>query len=279
MKSYKNRQLKGEELISKSFEKINQNSSEAEADLIELYQQDENLLQQIQGITATGSTNTLVDVFSVTTTGSANEYKATYSDFEPFAGLKVLVNFHEPNTGAATLNWNGNGAKPIKTLGREVKENEITGLALLQYSGTVWEMLDNNGIREENRRLEATVSPKIEQLELKDVSLEQKDESLEAQIEQLRSDIQSLTQQLNNKVDKTIGLEHISDALAIERSGLYWCAGTQNTPEAHGMLIVGIPWNSDLNYRALTFISVQTGKIYTRHRWQGNWSDNWIEKK
>ena len=200
MKTYKNRQLKGSELISQSFVKINQNSSEAEADLAELYQQDQNLLQQIQAIAATGSSNTLVDLFSVTTIGSGNEYQAVYADFAPFAGLKVLVNFHEPNTGAATLNWNGNGAKPIKILGREAKESELTGLMMLQYSGTVWETVDNHGIREEIRKLEATVFSKIERLELKDVSLEQKDESLEAQIEQLRSDIQSLTKQLINKV-------------------------------------------------------------------------------
>lgn len=83
----------------------------------------------------------------------------------------------------------------------------------------------------------------------------------------------------DNKVDKnTIGLERISDALTVDKSGLFWCAESQNTPEPHGLLIVGVPWTNDLNFKSLVFISCNNGKIYTRFKFLGGWSPNWIEK-
>ena len=83
----------------------------------------------------------------------------------------------------------------------------------------------------------------------------------------------------DNKADKNIiGLEKIPDALNVDRSGLFWCADSQNTPEPHGLLIVGIPWTNDLGFKSLTFISCNNGKMYTRNKFLGNWSPNWVEK-
>ena len=75
-----------------------------------------------------------------------------------------------------------------------------------------------------------------------------------------------------------IGLEKISDALTVDMSGLFWCADSANTPEPHGLLIVGIPWTNDLNFKSLLFISCSTGKMYSRYKFLGNWSPNWVEK-
>ena len=88
-----------------------------------------------------------------------------------------------------------------------------------------------------------------------------------------------LKEQLNNKADKNvIGLEKISNALEVDRSGLFWCADSANTPEPHGLLIVGIPWTNDLGFKSLTFISCNNGKMYTRYKFLGNWSPSWAEK-
>ena len=97
--------------------------------------------------------------------------------------------------------------------------------------------------------------------------------------QQLNQNVSSLTQRLDNKADKnTIGLERISDALTVDKSGLFWCAESQNTPEPHGLLIVGVPWTNDLNFKSLVFISCNNGKMYTRFKFLGGWSPNWIEK-
>nr|DAO98094.1 MAG TPA: hypothetical protein [Caudoviricetes sp.] len=83
----------------------------------------------------------------------------------------------------------------------------------------------------------------------------------------------------DNKADKNvIGLEKISNALEVDRSGLFWCAESQNTPEPHGLLIVGIPWTNDLNFKSLVFIACNSGKMYTRNKFLGGWSPNWVEK-
>ena len=95
----------------------------------------------------------------------------------------------------------------------------------------------------------------------------------------LEEENKELKKLLDNKVDKnTIGLERISDALTIDKSGLFWCAESQNTPEPHGLLIVGIPWTNDLKFKSLVFISCNNGKMYTRYKFLGNWSQNWVEK-
>lgn len=95
----------------------------------------------------------------------------------------------------------------------------------------------------------------------------------------LEEENRKFKEQLDNKADKNIiGFEKISDALNVDRSGLFWCADSTNTPEPHGLLIVGIPWTNDLGFKSLTFISCNNGKMYTRYKFLGNWSPNWVEK-
>lgn len=192
MKTYKNRQLQGDELIKDSFGKINENSSEANADITELYQQDENLQQQIDAIIQTGSTNTLLDVFSVETSANNNNYTAQSGTVAPFKNMKLMAMFNSENTGPATINLNGKGAKRIKIAGREVKAKELKGLAFLQFNGTEWDVLDNNSLREEVRVLNQNKAEADKVL------------SLETQLLQAQSDITNLTQQLNNKVNKSM---------------------------------------------------------------------------
>lgn len=104
-------------------------------------------------------------------------------------------------------------------------------------------------------------------------------EEIETYIKNVVEENKSLKKQLDNKADKnTIGLERISDALTVDKSGLFWCAESQNTPEPHGLLIVGVPWTNDLNFKSLVFISCNNGKMYTRNKFLGNWSPNWVEK-
>ncbi|MQB36878.1 hypothetical protein DXT97_08705 [Agrobacterium tumefaciens] len=55
------------------------------------------------------------------------------------AGLSVLLVIASPNTGAATLNINGLGAKPIvNVFGAALSGGELTGLVPLQYDGAQW---------------------------------------------------------------------------------------------------------------------------------------------
>ena len=104
-------------------------------------------------------------------------------------------------------------------------------------------------------------------------------EEIETYIKNVVEENKALKLQLDNKADKnTIGLERISDALTVDKSGLFWCAESQNTPEPHGLLIVGVPWTNDLNFKSLVFISCNNGKMYTRFKFLGGWSPNWIEK-
>ena len=104
-------------------------------------------------------------------------------------------------------------------------------------------------------------------------------EEIETYIKNVVEENKALKLQLDNKADKnTIGLERISDALTVDKSGLFWCAESQNTPEPHGLLIVGVPWTNDLNFKSLVFISCNNGKMYTRNKFLGNWSPNWVEK-
>ena len=104
-------------------------------------------------------------------------------------------------------------------------------------------------------------------------------EEIETYIKNVVEENKALKLQLDNKANKkTIGLEKISNALEVDRSGLFWCAESQNTPEPHGLLIVGIPWTNDLNFKSLVFIACNSGKMYTRNKFLGGWSPNWVEK-
>ena len=104
-------------------------------------------------------------------------------------------------------------------------------------------------------------------------------EEIETYIKNVVEENKALKLQLDNKVDKNvIGLERISDALTVDKSGLFWCAESQNTPEPHGLLIVGVPWTKDLNFKSLVFIACNSGKMYTRNKFLGGWSPNWVEK-
>nr|DAU88241.1 MAG TPA: hypothetical protein [Caudoviricetes sp.] len=103
--------------------------------------------------------------------------------------------------------------------------------------------------------------------------------NIEEELKTVKEENTKLKEKLDNKVEKNvIGLEKINDALTVDRSGLFWCADSANTPEPHGLLIVGIPWTNDLGFKSLSFISCNNGKMYTRYKFLGNWSPNWIEK-
>ncbi len=75
------------------------------------------------------------------TAGSANAYTASTTPALPalVAGVAIAVKFHAANTGAATLNWNGKGAKAIKKAnGSDVSSGnlKLNGVYTLRYDGT-----------------------------------------------------------------------------------------------------------------------------------------------
>ena len=125
----------------------------------------------------------------------------------------------------------------------------------------------------------ALFNAKFQEIETYLNNIEEELKTVKEKNTEIEKENQKLKEQLDNKVDKnTIGLERISDALTVDKSGLFWCAESQNTPEPHGLLIVGVPWTNDLNFKSLVFISCNNGKMYTRFKFLGGWSPNWIEK-
>ena len=75
------------------------------------------------------------------TAGSANTYTASTIPALPalVTGVAITVKFHAANTGAATLNWNGKGAKAIKKAnGSDVGSGnlKLNGVYTLRYDGT-----------------------------------------------------------------------------------------------------------------------------------------------
>ncbi|WP_019849832.1 hypothetical protein [Desulfitobacterium sp. PCE1] len=75
------------------------------------------------------------------TAGSANAYTASTTPALPalVAGVAIAVKIHAANTGAATLNWNGKGAKSIKNPdGMAVASGDLAsgGIYTLRYDGT-----------------------------------------------------------------------------------------------------------------------------------------------
>ncbi|BAE83962.1 phage tail protein [Desulfitobacterium hafniense] len=75
------------------------------------------------------------------TAGSANAYTASTTPALPalVAGVAITVKIHAANTGAATLNWNGKGAKSIKNPdGTNVGLGDLAsgGVYTLRYDGT-----------------------------------------------------------------------------------------------------------------------------------------------
>ena len=75
------------------------------------------------------------------TAGSANTYTASTSPALPalVAGVAIAVKIHAVNTGAATLNWNGKGAKAIKKAnGSDVSSGnlKLNGVYTFRYDGT-----------------------------------------------------------------------------------------------------------------------------------------------
>lgn len=76
--------------------------------------------------------------------GTANALTATLSPVPASlpAGMSVLLNITTPNTGAATLNLNGLGVKPIVNIfGAALSGGELMGLVRLDYDGTQWRAL------------------------------------------------------------------------------------------------------------------------------------------
>ncbi|MQB37583.1 hypothetical protein DXT97_12355 [Agrobacterium tumefaciens] len=76
--------------------------------------------------------------------GTANALTAALSPVPASlsAGLTLLLNVTTPNTGAATLNLNGFGVKPIVNIfGAALSGGELMGLVRLDYDGTQWRSL------------------------------------------------------------------------------------------------------------------------------------------
>ncbi len=74
------------------------------------------------------------------TAGSANAYTASTTPALSalVAGVAITVKFHAANTGVATLNWNGKGAKAIKKAnGSDVSPGnlKLNGVYTLRYDG------------------------------------------------------------------------------------------------------------------------------------------------
>jgi hypothetical protein len=76
-----------------------------------------------------------------TTGGSVNAYTVSTDPALPSlaVGVAITAKFHAQNTGAATLNWNGKGAKPIKKAnGTNVASGNLkaNGVYTLRYDGS-----------------------------------------------------------------------------------------------------------------------------------------------
>lgn len=87
-------------------------------------------------------------ICAVTTTGSANAYLASPTPAVPalVANTWLILKSNFTNTGSATLNVSGLGAKSIKKLnGSDVQAGDIQSgqLLLVAYDGTNWQMLND----------------------------------------------------------------------------------------------------------------------------------------
>ncbi|PKM75269.1 MAG: hypothetical protein CVU92_02345 [Firmicutes bacterium HGW-Firmicutes-17] len=81
---------------------------------------------------------TLQVPYGGTTTGTANTYAIATPTIAALAvGMAVSVKFNLDSTAASTLNWCGQGAKPIKKAnGTNVTNLKATGIYTLRYDGT-----------------------------------------------------------------------------------------------------------------------------------------------
>ncbi|MDO6355105.1 hypothetical protein Q3V94_08440 [Caloramator sp. CAR-1] len=90
----------------------------------------------------THSINEITNLFNAfyagTTTNSGNNYSVTANGITSYTdGLCVVVKINTDSTGAATLNINGLGAKPIKkSNGSDVTNLKANGIYTLRYNAT-----------------------------------------------------------------------------------------------------------------------------------------------
>ena len=111
------------------------------------------LKTQIDEAVVGGSANSLIGVFTITDTGSANAYAGVFAGQALFTDMKIyLTNISADNTGASTMSYDGGAAKSIVKIvknvktelsPRDIRQGEI---AILQYDGTDFILL--NGERE-----------------------------------------------------------------------------------------------------------------------------------
>ncbi|EHL04005.1 hypothetical protein HMPREF0322_05292 [Desulfitobacterium hafniense DP7] len=96
------------------------------------------------------------------TAGSANAYTASTTPPLPalVAGVAITVKFHAENTGVATLNWNGKGAKAIKKAnGSDVSSGnlKLNGVYTLRYDGTNFILQGEGGIENDATAVAADI--------------------------------------------------------------------------------------------------------------------------
>lgn len=107
--------------------------------------------QQVNALVISGTTNTTIGVYSLTTTGSVNAYIGTFSGLTYFGGLKINATINVTNTGASTFNLNGLGVKNIKKMSASGSKLDLTGGDLklnnkvqLEYDGTDFILLQES---------------------------------------------------------------------------------------------------------------------------------------
>lgn len=126
--------LVGSNHIKDEYGKISQGFDLVAEDIGEL----ETLIELIGTVGEAGEIGT----YSLLSSGE-DAYTATFAGLTLFAGLKINLTIRTLNTGAATLNINGLGAKGIKIKSPiNVKTDVVAGaltpgfIAQLQYDGT-----------------------------------------------------------------------------------------------------------------------------------------------
>ncbi|CDX04138.1 hypothetical protein DesLBE_1942 [Desulfitobacterium sp. LBE] len=113
----------------------------------------ENVLINAEGDTlATHLADFTQQIPYAVTAGSANAYTAATTPALPalVAGVAIAVKIHAANTGAATLNWNGKGAKSIKNPdGTNVESGDLAvgGVFTLRYDGTNFILQGKGGVK------------------------------------------------------------------------------------------------------------------------------------
>jgi|LGOV01.1.fsa_nt_gb hypothetical protein len=145
--------INGSEKVKDSFQKIENDDSAINTET-------ENNAAQIQALVL-GASNATIGAYPIAISG-INTYTGTFATLTYFVGLLINMQGVTANTGAATVNLNGLGAKDIKirlqdgTL-RAASPNELHDEIQIIYDGTQFIVVDM-GAKESERKIDNSYS-------------------------------------------------------------------------------------------------------------------------